>query len=50
MTTFHSIMGNPIAWQFVAWITIVCMLGVICVSLEQIIGLLREAIGEREDS
>lgn len=49
METFHAIMGNPITWQGAAWFTIVCILSVMCVSLQQIIGLLKKIIGEEED-
>jgi len=49
METFHAIMGNPITWQGAAWFTIVCILAVISISLQQILELLRKIVGEDDD-
>ena len=49
MKTFHAIMGNPMLFAFVAWVTIVCILSVACISLQQILELLRKLVPEEED-
>ena len=49
MKTFHAIMGNPMLFAFVAWVTIFCILSVISISLQQILELLRKLVPEEED-